>query len=254
MTRRMTTILILTAAIAFSQNACFEPAEETNAGRFVFIFLDLSASITDQQRALWLEAWEKIIASLTYGDSVYIHGIHDHTDAVAPIYAGHIPMLSSDPVNAEQAHANKVLNDCKEKALAALRVAGQSPARSQDTDIFSALDLVSRLARGRSASVYIFSDMLQTQDGLNLEKTPLTEDNLQKAIETSVAKRHWSDVTLRGASISVILPSAQIGQSGRECNSIRVVRSFYVALFQELGGVCQSFETHLGQVQEGENL
>jgi len=213
-------------------------------GRNIMIFLDLSESVKNKHRTRWAKIGQKQVAGLHYGDSISLFGIHDHTSDSAPFYTGEIPLPPDDAVADDMTEAKRMLQLVRKEALAAFEKALVEPARSMETDVFSAFDRYLPDAARRKQLVIILSDMQQATREVNFERTPLRADEFERIIRSEQARHGWSGRTLAEVKVCVVLPSAEIGQA-KPANSVQMLRAFYSALISSLGGELATFDTYL---------
>src|SRR5688500_4971420 len=116
--------LVLLVAVTFGLtafSACGGQAAAIHTqGRVLYMFLDLSDSIDEAQRTAWLAVWRKVVAGLSYGDSIRIFGIHDRTADAGPLFSDDIPILPEDPGEEVLRRTKRKLREVKSKALAEL--------------------------------------------------------------------------------------------------------------------------------------
>src|SRR5437899_1434526 len=93
-------------------------------GHRVVIFLDLTASVDHEQRAIWLRDASALVQTLKGGWGVSVFAIHDHTMDAAPLFAAEIPQWQEDapldvagPQKAALVRARRGANEAIQKAL-----------------------------------------------------------------------------------------------------------------------------------------
>jgi hypothetical protein len=237
-------LFILTLEALESAGCRRGAATQQPAARNILIFLDLSESVRNAQRARWRKIGQTEIGRMGYGDSISIFGIHDRTCDAAPFYSGEIPFRPKDAGAVDLSHIKRILIAVKKDALAAFENALAEPARSKETDIFSAFDRYRSGADGRKPLLVILSDMQQATKEVNFERNALKASDFEQLILSERERRGWSENTLAEVKVCVVLPSAGIGQA-KPLNSVRILRSFYSAMINSLGGELVSFDTHL---------
>lgn len=243
MTNRITIKLALVAVAAIVCTACHQRTASSQLGSRKLIFFDESPSVTKQQRQEWLKCEKTIVASLRSGDLLRIFAVHDRTGDAAPLLSAELPILPMRPTST-QLRAFKIARaQVMETASKVLEQAAASTHNVPATDIFSIFDRCRQRADSRPEAVFIFSDMLHSTKGFDMEKTPLDESRFGPFIELEGRRHNWDSKTLGGAAVFVVLPNVASGHS--PVNSRVTLEKFYAAMISALGGKLERFETHL---------
>src|SRR5262245_7854652 len=234
---------ILLALAVLAQIAC----RPERPGETYMIFIDLTGSVSADQRAAWINEGAKVLARLTFGDAIAIFPITDHTLDAAPLFQDRVESegQSLEELAVARASRERVRNE----AGAALREALATSVRSRSTDLLAVVDKVAQ-ARGEKAEpaphVFIFSDFLESAaaDLMNMEKTRLRVDPTATLIENALRRNNWAADQLQGVTISGVL-NAVPGGSPAPLNDRRVLHEFWLALFASVGGQLIWFDTYL---------
>ncbi|MGA2267811.1 MAG: hypothetical protein ABSH44_05000 [Bryobacteraceae bacterium] len=210
------------------------------------VLLDLSASPSHGQAAFWTQAYDENVArSLTAGDALLILGVHDNTDAAAPLFDDSCPAVDHDAGMDAEIAVRAKLKAMREEGRAKVREAFAASARANTTRLVEALPRVPR-AGSRNVRVLFFSDMLEDSKLINLAKTPLAGRSAEMARGVAHAAKLRAD-DLRDATVECVLDNLAIGDKPRSVNSRAELREFWQALFESVGGHLVSFDTRMAQ-------
>ncbi len=209
------------------------------------LFVDQS----DSPRAPDIERWVaaakvSIFDPLSFGDAVLIYGVHDHTADSAPLFDKPVPPM---PPNASMdivIGLRKALREAREGGAAAVAAALRAPTRSRSTRLIESLGRVPRDGQ-RQVRVTYLSDMLECTRELNLEKTAITDTNLQQLAQAAVDRYHLHRGALDGVHVRVVLDSPLVGSRRTVPNDHESLGRFWRLLFTSLGGTLDSFDSRV---------
>lgn len=206
------------------------------------VFVDLSKSVSDQQKARWPEEAKRLARRLAYGDAVTLYPMHTRTTDSAPLFHATIPVFPEDGTRSEQGIAKAELHRVRHETLRTLQAAihptQNTPVRA--TDVFGAFDQF-RPDPLRTSVVLILSDGLESADSrLNLERTCLGPLDPSAIIPTLAERRRWHNRTLAGARVVFLLPAVD-SNDAQHCNDTGQLRRFYSLLIGALGGELVDF-------------
>ena len=208
------------------------------------LFVDQSDSPQAPDIERWVTAAKiSIFDPLSFGDAVLIYGVHDHTADAAPLFDKVVPPL---PPNASMDIVivlRKALREAREGGTAAVAAALRAPTRSRSTRLIESLGRVPRDSR-RQVRVTYLSDMLECSE-LNLEKTAITDNNLQQLAQAAVDRYHLHRGALDGVHVRVVLDSPSIGSRRTVPNDHESLGRFWRLLFTSLGGTLDSFDSRI---------
>ncbi len=207
-----------------------------------FFFLDLSGSVSDEQRISWLQETRKILSRLGAGDSLLVFGVHEATRNADPIYVGHIPTPANNGMG-ETIRIRQAIKEVRQLAGAKIEEALKGKGAANKTDLFQALDRIRPDENGRPTEVFFFSDMLQSSAEFDAERTPLAK-NMTGVIRSTIERHGWRKEHLDKMKVYCVLPGSR-GQSN--INDRQVLEKFWGSLVQSLGGRIVNFETYLVQ-------
>ena len=247
----------LSVFAAVATSGCSGQGEPHTFARRLIVFLDLSASITDRQRALWKHEATRLSGSLGDDSSIAIYAIHDHTMDAAQLYAAEIPAPVTDGTRTAAEKQKAARREARKGAIAAIIRALDSGVKAPQTDVFSAIDRVSLMHDGRRLQVFFFSDMLNSTSDFNMEVPgTLSRSSIPERI-TSLARRHsWHSGQLGGAEVYCLLNSIESGRRGQAVDRL-TQRAFYSALFESLGARLMVYDTNIsamGSVKGGRDV
>jgi hypothetical protein len=238
--RKLFGLLCLIAALS---QGCSEatPHAATRLGTRWMVWLDLSGSVTDAQRAAWLEEARKVTARLAAGDTMAVFGIHESTIEAVPLYIGHMPTLRQSAGLHERMQVHAAQHQVRAQVTEAIEKALTAKANAKQTDLFGALDRFAPDDKGRPTVRYFFSDMEHATRELNMETMPLGK-NMQNLLQDVIKRHGWRNTRLANTTVNCVLPGAR----GRaRANSRLVLEQFWGTLFRTLGAELANFETYL---------
>jgi hypothetical protein len=212
------------------------------AGMRKLVWLDLSGSVSEAQRASWLtQTVAYIVKGLASGDTIAVFGVHESSLAAAPFYVGDMPTLNSQPGLSEKLRVHAAQRKIRQEVTAVFQQVLTDKANAKWTDLFGAVDRIDPDPKGRPTLVYIFSDMLHATPDLSIEKTPLAP-NMESLLRRVTTQHGWQRDHLAHTTVNCILP----GERGiARVNNRVVLELFWRTLFQSLGGTLANFDTYL---------
>ncbi len=235
----------VSALAVLAASGCSARGYAQSSGRDLYLFLDLSASVTQAQRTLWKNESAHLTNSLGDDSSIAIYAIHDHTMDAARLFEAEIPVPAGDGTRtaAEKQKAARTL--ARKGALAAIAAALDSGGKAPRTDIFSAIDRVHAAPGGRRVQIYFFSDMLNSTPDFNMEvPSTLTHSTIQNHISQLVRRHSWRSGQLAGTEIYCLLNSVDSGGRGPAVDRL-TQQAFYQALFESLGARLMVYDTNV---------
>jgi hypothetical protein len=235
------------AAVATS--GCSAQAESRKSGRALTVFLDLSASITDGQRALWKREAARLVGGLGDDSSITVYAIHDHTMDAARLYEAEIPAPVADGTRAAAEKQMVARREARRGALAVIASALDSGGKASHTDVFSAIDRVRPAHDGRRLEVFFFSDMLNSTADFNMEVPgTLTRSAIPDRIGLLARKHSWRSGQLAGAEVYCVLNSIETGRRGPVVDRL-TQQAFYSSLFESLGAHLMAYDTNISSLR-----
>jgi len=241
--RALHKLLSLLCLLALLSQGCSVEAQQPGPrpGTRLIVWLDLSSSVSGEQRTAWLQEAKKIIAQLAATDSIFVFGIHEATLGAGPLYIGHMPALRTNASLHERLQVHAAQHKVREEAAEAIKQALSGKANAKQTDLFGALDRIRPDDKGRPTVHYFFSDMEHATAELNMEVTPLAK-NMQSLVNNVVKRHGWHSNHLAETRVNCILPGAR-GRS--KVNDRLVLERFWGDLFRTVGAKLENFETYL---------
>lgn len=231
------------AAIATS--GCSAHGEPPGSGRRLIVFVDLTASITDGQRALWKRDAARLAGGLGDDSSIAIYAIHDRTMDAAQLYSAEIPALVADGTRTAAERQKVSRRDARKGALAAVIRALDSGVNAPRTDVFGAIDRVRPVRDRRRLEIIFFSDMLNSTPDFDMEVPgALTKSSIASRIGQLARKHSWHSGQLAGAEVYCLLNSIESGRHGQAVDRL-TQRAFYEALFETLGARLMAYDTNI---------
>lgn len=235
----------LSVMAALAAIGCSVHAEPHESGRSLFVFLDLSASITSAQRALWEREGARLANGLPDDSSIAIYAIHDHTMDTARLFEAEIPAPLADGTRSAAEKQKAARKAAREGALAAILGALDSGGDAQRTDIFSAINRIRPPRDGRHLQIIFFSDMLNSTPDFNMELPgSLARSNLMDRVAQLAQRHSWHSAQLAGAEVYCVLNSISSGKRGPAIDRL-TQQAFYQALFESLGARLISYDTNI---------
>lgn len=132
-------LVVLLCALATQQLACGK--QEERPGIHYVLLLDMSGSISDNQRAEWMEKIELLLSKVfSAGDAILTLGIHSQTGNAAPIYQAFTEPLPANPVADDLQRWKRESRSIRKDGVDTIRQAFENARPSRFTDIFSAID------------------------------------------------------------------------------------------------------------------
>lgn len=192
------------------------------------LLLDLSGSQTAAKREAAQHAVSEVLARLGPGDRVVLMQVHQGSASEdgAVRWADTVPhMLGREPTTLDRERAEQVRRAARSVAenIFAQGTAGRLPT----TDLFSSLHVAGEYVRdagGRRSTLVILSDMLQSANGIDMERAGgvPTESWIARQQAAGLLPR------LRGACVAVI------GADATSAAGVQV-RRFWQAYFDAAG-------------------
>ncbi len=231
---------------------CGAQAAPPSSGRDIFVFLDLTASVTGAQRELWKSEAAQLTAGLGDNSSVSVYAIHDHTMEAAQLFRAEIPAPAGDGTRSDAQKQKTARLEARKGSLAAIAAALETGGQAPRTDIFSAIDRI-HARSGRHVEIYFLSDMLNSTPDFNME-TPgsLTRATIPDRIRLLAQRHTWRPGQLAGAEVYCVLNSVASNGHGPAVDRL-TQQAFYQALFESLGARLALYDTNLNTQSEGGN-
>lgn len=230
---------------ALASAGCGAQAEPSAFGRDVFVFLDLSASVTLPQRILWKTEAARLTDGLGDNSSIAVYAIHDHTMDAALLYQAEIPAPIGDGTHSDAARQKTARTEARKGSRAAIAAALDSGGSAPNTDIFSAIDRVHAARAGRRIEIYFLSDMLNSTPDFDMEVPgTLTRTNVPDRINQLARRHSWRPGQLAGAEVYCLLNSVASKGHGPAVDRL-TQQAFYRTLFESLGAHLALYDTNL---------
>jgi hypothetical protein len=237
--KRLSCFLTVLSVALLTSAACAPPTVKPGVVRVMFV--DKSASTTDQI-SHWLDATRvRLVDQLDYGTTVLIYGVSDRTSERAAIYEGTVPPRGDGML--EEAHSRAALHQIKTDILERVREFLSQGTPSGSTEILRAIRLIPSASSRPVEAIYL-TDGLESAGAINLETTVIDDPR-------DLARRAGDEYklvpgSLKGVTVSVVLDSPAPGRP-RHVNSRERLEAFFRALFEErLGARIASFNANAG--------
>jgi hypothetical protein len=236
---------------AAATSGCSAEGHPHASGRRLIVFIDLSASITNNQRALWKREAARLADSLADDSTIAIYAIHDQTMDAAQLYEAEIPASVADGTRTAAEKQKLARREVRKGAIAAMVGALDSGGKAPRTDIFSAIDRIRPTRDGRRLQIFFFSDMLNSTPDFNMELPgALTRSSPADRI-AQLARRHsWHSGQLAGAEVYCVLNSIESGRRGPVMDRL-AQQAFYSSLFESLGARLMAYDTNISALGSG---
>ncbi len=247
---------LLAAGIAawavLAATGCGAQAAPSASGTDVFVFLDLTASVTPAQRELWKSEAARLTTRLNDNSSIAVYAIHDHTMDAAQLYHAEIPAPAGDGTRSDAQRQKVARTEARKGSLEAISAALDAGGQAPRTDIFSAIDRVHETGN-RHLEIYFLSDMLNSTPDLNMEiPGSLTRASISDRIHQLAQRHTWRTGQLAGAEVYCVLNSIASNGHGPAVDRL-TQQAFYQALFESLGAHLALYDTNLSNPSEGGN-
>lgn len=224
---------------------CSARGDARSSGRDVYVFLDLSASVTPAQRALWKSQAAHLTNNLGDDSTIAIYPIHDHTMDAARLFEAQITAAAEDGTRTSAQKQKAARGLARKGSFAAIVNAFDSGGGALRTDIFSALDRVHVDSGGRRVEIYFLSDMLNSTPDFDMEiPSTLTRSNIADHINQLARRHSWRSGQLSGAEVYCLLNSVPSGGHGPAVDRL-TQQAFYQALFESLGARLMVYDTNI---------
>ena len=116
---------------------------------------------------------------------------------------------------------------------------------SIETDIFSFVDRLPSNPGSGHIVVIVLSDMLHSSSrDIDFERTAIKPADFQALLQRIADQHHWHPGVLADTAVTCVLPPLD-GKVRREINDRRVLKDFWGALVQALGGRLNGFDTQI---------
>lgn len=209
------------------------------------LFVDQSDSPPDADIERWSQAADSaVFATMQFGDSVVVFGVHDHTADSAPIFEASVPVCGPYAGMDCVIKARRALIQVRQNGAAAVRAALHSTVRSHSTRLIESLARIPRDAN-RTVEVMYLSDMLESTRELDLERTPITDANLGRLVQCAVERYHFRRGALDGVTVRAVLDSPPVGARRKMPNDHTALDHFWRLLITSLGGNLASFDSRV---------
>ena len=229
------------ACVAATVSACTgaEAQRAQTRTRYV-VGADASKSVTPEQAATWCTDVDRaVLSNLTFGDALVVLPLSDHTAEAAP-RAWTISEVSEDDGLEATGKARRELAAAVREGREAVCSILQSQTRALSTRIVAVFNRIRR-DPSRETRVVLLTDGLESQDGLDLERTRLNSSNIT-ALATAALNRERPEMdALRGVQVQFVLDSPPIGK--QLLNSRRDLEAFWRPIVETLGGTLTQFDS-----------
>lgn len=242
---RLISVGMCVCVVAWSASGCAVAGSEGQRVpvRYV-VFADASLSITPRQADIWCaDADALVFSKLTYGDSVAVYPLSDHTGEAAP-RTWSIDALDEDSGMEETARARGSLETAVREGRDAACGIMRSPARSRKTLILPALTRIPQDA-GRETRLIFLTDALESGDDLDLERTALNDSNVITLATAAVHHERLQPDALHQMQVQFVLDSPPIG-SKQGLNPRWRLESFWRPVIEAVGGTLTRFDSGTG--------
>lgn len=212
------------------------------------IFLDLSDSISQRQRDLWIDILTReILNAVGPGDELAIFGLHGRTGDSAPLFDRTLPSADRGDTYTGLVALQAETRQLREDAAAVIRDTLTPGKAARQSDIISAFDRVHPDSSFGATRMVFVSDMLNYTPELDLQTRPLQEAHLAEVIEHLCGAHRWPSSLLQHTEVYCLLNDLGEGDKGAANNRI-VLHRFWDELIRSLAGRLVTFETHLGHL------
>jgi len=197
--------------------------------KLVFLLLDLSGSVSQQSRDLYLKRAEEILARLNPGDRIVMGAIQDKS-AVKGVFAVNegLPVMNQwvDNKLIYMAQVNEKKKVIRERLGSLLE-----QRASQATEIMSALvpaqQLFGSFKDYPQKILVIMSDMIEESSRYNFHRRPPGQKDTLQIIAAEKNQKRLAD--LSGVKVYVV------GAGGKSSEDMLKVKEFWLAYFQACG-------------------
>jgi hypothetical protein len=232
---------ILVSALALA--ACVTAAPPAPAIHYS-VFVDRSGSPLAIERARWRTEADALVARLQPGDAIDVYALHARTTDAGALFSRDTKAAPADDATLQETlDARNAIARLRADATAALHAALDGPDKTDGTDVVGFVERVAR-ASGRRQRVVIFSDAIHETPDLNLARTRLAADRIDRHVDAVIRRFGWSRDRLAGAEVGVVLNAAP-PSAEPPLNDRRMLRRFYAALVERLGARLVTFDTQL---------
>ncbi len=232
---------ILAFGLLLAMTGCKTVAQPT---RYI-VFLDVSASITQTQRDLWLKTLrESVLHAVMPGDRLTVFAMHGQTSNAAPLYDTILSPASLGETQTGLVKLRREIAMMRRDSAKAVSEALVNGGHAKHSDIVGALDRVHADPRYPRTDIVIVSDMINSTPELDLEKQRLEPGRIQELAGRLVSNHKWSADSLQGARVYCLLNSVS-DDDPPTVNNRAVLHEFWQVLAQSIGGELATFETHL---------
>lgn len=222
-----------------------EASAQPNDDKDYVLFLDVSVSITQRQRDLWADMIRsQVLTAVMPGNSLTIFLMHGNTSSAAPLFHVVLPPSSLAETPAGRIRLRHAIEKMRFDSNAAVVSALTQNVHAQCTDILGAFDRIRVDGDTRTEIVIVASDMINSTNQLDLEKQSIGPGQIPALVDRIAKNHRWTAGTARGAQIHCLLNDVSQDDAAPR-NSRIVLREFWTALAQAVGGELVTFETHL---------
>jgi hypothetical protein len=234
----------LVAVTAVLTGCVAEPPVPAPRATRYYVFADASESIGAAQASRWSDAAATLVFNqLQPGDAVVVYAVTDHTDESAPVFDREIPAADPDAGLDVDLAARRALATARAGGLDAVTRALRSPVRARETRLLDALRRIGVDASRDTRAVFL-TDGLESAPGLDLETTPLTDDNLLPILDVQSRRRSWARGMLRGVKVQFVLDSPEINQR-RRVNGHQRLERFWRTVVESLDAELVAFDSRI---------
>jgi hypothetical protein len=205
------------------------------------VFIDISGSIADEQRALWKQmVLSEVHTRLVPGDEVLLFLVTERSSLEVPrrLPATVAPdgTLTGDVNSAESVRRLEAELD------AVLQQLLQSRRKVRQTDLLGVVDRLARRPSGSSVEALIFSDMEEESDDVDLaRRPPASAEEAGQLVRRQVQGRGWTSDSLKGVRVSCFLPTTGNALK-RPLAHRRALEGFWRTLIVGLGGELSHYD------------
>jgi hypothetical protein len=235
------------AVLALAGVACGRrPATRDRGPARFAVLVDVSASIGQSDVPRWRHQLGQRLAALSAGDALSMYAIGRRSADAAPLVEVQLREARRERGRSELNRARKEVAETSRVAQERFAAALARPS-SAGTDIFGALGRVP----ARTTDLIVFSDMLHSGPGFDMERLRLSSDQVPHLVTRLVEQGRIRPDTLAGTRVWVYLTAVSIDERRRAMVDRAVLRAFWLAVFEKCGASVEYFDNGDGQVRQG---
>jgi alkylhydroperoxidase family enzyme len=200
------------------------------------ILVDVSASVADGDVPRWREMLDRRLEEFTAGHRLLMLRLGMRSKEADALVDARTAPVQQDLGRSAFVASRRKLNRVREEARQRFQEALVTRS-SLGTDVLGGLE---RIPAG--SHVLIFSDMLHSERGFDMERKRLRREDLPKLVEQLVAEGRIKPGSLRGARVWCYLTAASIHESHRPVNDRATLREFWALVFEKAGATLEHFD------------